>query len=162
MLPIEDFKNVVKHTPLCAIDLIVKNGKGEVLLGLRKNAPAKGLWFAPGGRIFKGERLKDALKRISGDELGVEITVKDVKLLGIYEHIYGENFFGEKGFGTHLVVIACEAIQRNLLLNPPKDQHESYKFMAINEILSSKDVHQYCKNYFIDSPENLFFRCGNY
>jgi hypothetical protein len=52
-----DFHSVVRLAPLVSIDLIIRNARGEVLLGLRNNEPAKGLFFVPGGIIRKQERL---------------------------------------------------------------------------------------------------------
>lgn len=60
----ETFKSVIQHTPLISIDLIVRNEQGEVLLGKRVNAPAKGYWFVPGGRVRKNETLDDAFVRL--------------------------------------------------------------------------------------------------
>ncbi|MCJ8315249.1 MAG: GDP-mannose mannosyl hydrolase, partial [Saccharospirillaceae bacterium] len=34
------FQSIVKHTPLVSIDLIVRNSKGQILLGKRNNKPA--------------------------------------------------------------------------------------------------------------------------
>ena len=65
MLKKEHFKEVVKNAPLIALDLIVFDKEKLVLLGLRNNNPGIGLWIVPGGRIYKNETLKDALKRIS-------------------------------------------------------------------------------------------------
>ncbi len=59
-LDYEPFKIVVQNTPLIAIDLIIENEKGEILLGRRKNPPSNGFLFVPGGRIFKGEYISDA------------------------------------------------------------------------------------------------------
>ena len=58
-----DLIEVIKHTPLVSIDLIVRNGKDQILVGLRTNEPAKGFWFVPGGRILKNERITEAFKR---------------------------------------------------------------------------------------------------
>ena len=51
---------VIRLAPLIAIDLVIRNARDEVLLGLRKNEPAKGCYFVPGGMILKNERLADA------------------------------------------------------------------------------------------------------
>ena len=58
----DDFVEVVKKTPLVSIDLIVENDRNEVLLGFRKNEPAKNYWFVPGGRILKNERIAEAFE----------------------------------------------------------------------------------------------------
>ena len=45
---------------LVSTDLIIRNARGEVLLGLRNNEPTKELFFVPGGIIRKQERLHEA------------------------------------------------------------------------------------------------------
>jgi colanic acid biosynthesis protein WcaH len=63
LLSPDDFRSVVRLAPLVSIDLIIRNVRGEVLLGLRNNEPAKGSYFVPGGIILKQERLYEAFAR---------------------------------------------------------------------------------------------------
>jgi len=158
MLPLDKFRDIIRHGILLAIDLVVRNDKGEVLLGLRKNAPAQGFWFVPGGRVHKNEKLRDALRRISNEEVGIEIAAEDIRVIGIYDHIYHDNFLGEAGYNTHYIVIACEAIIEKGITDIPALQHEAFKFMKVSDLLVAEDVHEYTKNYFMDSPDNLFVR----
>ena len=97
-LPDETFKSIIQHTPLISIDLIVRNEQGHVLLGKRVNAPAKGYWFVPGGRVRKNETLDDAFVRLVREELGIEsgVTRADAKFLGVYEHFYDDNIFDDE------------------------------------------------------------------
>jgi colanic acid biosynthesis protein WcaH len=44
--------------------------QGRALLGLRANEPAYGLWFVCGGRILKGEPIRDGFGRIIAHETG--------------------------------------------------------------------------------------------
>ncbi|WP_151829897.1 GDP-mannose mannosyl hydrolase, partial [Acinetobacter ursingii] len=108
-LPDQLFKTMITNTPLIAIDLVVRNTQNEVLLGKRLNAPAKGFWFVPGGRIQKNETLDCAFIRLLKDELGIQNVVprSDAKLLGLHEHFYDDNLFDET-FGTHYIVLAYE------------------------------------------------------
>ena len=71
MLPKEVLIEVVRSAPLVSIDLIARRPDGAVLLGYRRNRPAQGFWFVPGGRILKGERMAEALVRIVRRELGL-------------------------------------------------------------------------------------------
>ena len=84
--PKNTYLTVIKNTQLISIDLIVKNKENKYLLGLRNNKPAKNFWFVPGGRIRKLEDFADAIKRISLDEIGVELN--NGKSLGVYRHLY--------------------------------------------------------------------------
>ena len=66
------FLEVIDRTPLVAIDLVVVDPQQRVLCGKRTNQPARGFWFAPGGRILKGETLDAAFARIATAELGAD------------------------------------------------------------------------------------------
>lgn len=157
MLSPEEFRVVVERTVLCAIDIVAQNTDGEVLLGKRTNRPAQGYWFVPGGRIFKGEKLDEALSRVSHEEIGLALGREDVRFLGVFDHIYEDNVFGAPGFGTQYVVIACHVeIEAEPAL--PLGQHERYRFAAVDELLADSQVHEYTKSYFRADPSNLFVR----
>ena len=155
-------KNTIEFVPLVALDLIIKNNKEEILLGMRTNSPAKNYWFVPGGRVIKYEELKSTLKNISLNELGIELKLTDVKLYGIYDHIYkNENYLENGKFGTHYVVITLIYEDKENKINLtklPKIQHNKYKFFSIKELLNNNEVHQYTKTYFIEKPNNLFIK----
>ena len=71
MLSPTEFLEVVRLAPLVAIDLIVADADSRVLVGQRRNRPARGTWFVPGGRIRKDERLDAAFTRLVETELGI-------------------------------------------------------------------------------------------
>jgi colanic acid biosynthesis protein WcaH len=146
-LPREQFLEVVARTPLVSIDLVVRDSAGRVLLGLRRNAPARGFWFVPGGVIRKNETLDVAFSRISRNELGQELRRADSRLLGAYEHLYAENADDRPGFGTHYVVLA-HAIEVPGLPALPPEQHSVYRWMSPAEVLDTPDVHENTKAYF--------------
>ena len=149
-LPDETFKSIIQHTPLISIDLIVRNEKGEVLLGKRVNAPAKGYWFVLGGRVRKNETLDDAFVRLVREELGIEsgITRADAKFLGVYEHFYDDNVFDDE-ISTHYVVLGYELTSvSEYILEPPLKQHMNYQFFEEAKILKSENVNLYTKKYF--------------
>jgi colanic acid biosynthesis protein WcaH len=145
-LPAEDFKHVIQHAPLVSIDLIVEDEAGRYLLGLRTNAPAKGYWFVPGGRVYKNERLVEALMRIGRVELGVDLHLEACRFFGMYEHFYADNAFSQE-FGTHYVV-AAYALKVEGLSSLPDQQHSAYRWLLPDEILSDPKVHGYSKDYF--------------
>lgn len=143
-----DFVEVIKKTPLVAIDLIVRNQKDEILLGLRGNEPARGLWFVPGGRILLNERIAYAFRRIAKEELGIKASIEDARPLGVYEHFYEKNFANKPGFGTHYIIIAHEIRISGNLTKFPKDQHHEFKWLSIERLLNESKVHPYTKTYF--------------
>ena len=146
MLNDTDFLHIVDATPLVSIDLILRNERGEVLLGRRANRPAQGMWFVPGGRIRKNERVNDALRRISQRELGV--TIAEAKLLGVFDHIYPDNFLGAPGVNTHYVVLGMAAELRGDLAFTADEQHEELKWWTVKQLLAETSVHENTKAYF--------------
>ena len=108
----DTFKTIIDKTPLVSIDLVVRNELGSILLGKRLNKPAQNFWFVPGGRILKGESLAVAFKRLTLDELGVEVDISDARYLGLYEHFYDDSIFSHEStaaaVSTHYVVNGFE------------------------------------------------------
>ena len=144
----EDFDRVVRLTPLVSIDLVVRSPDGRVLVGRRKNEPAKGCLFVPGGRITKNETLAAAFSRIALDELGVEKKLEEARFLGVHEHLYATNNHEIPGFGTHYVVLAYELTAPMQDLQLPKDQHGEFAWLTEAELLRSPNVHANTKAYF--------------
>ncbi len=143
-----DFAHVVRHTPLISIDLIIRDADGRILLGLRTNRPAQHRWFVPGGRILKDERVNEAFRRITRMELGVEIRRQQATFLGVFDHLYPDNFSGENGFGTQYVVLGHE-LRLDLPTDTlPADQHRDYRWFTVDELLRDDDVHENTKLYF--------------
>jgi len=147
-LDTKDFEHVVRLTPLVSLDLLVRSPDGRVLLGRRKNAPAKDVYFVPGGRITKNETLADAFKRLTRMELGREEKIENARFRGVYEHIYSDNRLGKQGFGTHYVVLAYEFTLALEGASLPTDQHGAYEWMTVEKLAGSPDVHENTKAYF--------------
>ena len=151
-LPLQQFLEVVERTPLVSIDLIVLDPAGRVLLGWRRNAPARDCWFVPGGCIRKTETLDAAFTRIARDELGLAARRREARFVGVYEHIYPDNTAGQPGFGTHYVVLGHE-LRTSAGINPPPEQHSRYRWFEPAELLSAHDVHENTKAYFRAEPD---------
>ena len=150
-LDLPTFNMVVASTPLVAIDLVVRNSRGDALLGLRVNRPAYGFWFVPGGRIQKNESLDSAFRRVSREELGRTFERADARLLGVFEHFYDDSFFANAGFGpdTHYVVLSyCLHLADGETLQPPTVQHLQYRWWPQDELRFSSRVHEHTRSYF--------------
>ncbi len=148
-LPDETFKSVIQHTPLISIDLIVRNEQGEVLLGKRVNAPAKGYWFVPGGRVSKNETLDDAFVRLVKEELGIEsgVTRADAKFLGVFEHFYDDCVFGSD-VSTHYIILGYEIFCSELNIKNQFDQHSDYLWSLEKIIKENTNINIFTKRYF--------------
>jgi len=142
------FAGIVAATPLIAIDLIVEDAQGKVLLGLRRNPPAQDFWFVPGGRVRKGETLDTAFSRICCEELGRQLARGEARFAGVFEHFYDTNFRGTAGATTHYIVHAYRLRAEREALDLPAQQHSCYLWMPPEAALHQAGVHPYTKAYF--------------
>lgn len=143
-----DFSHVVRHAPLVSIDVVVRDPEGNVLLGLRANEPARGTFFVPGGIVRKNESVEAAFARILAVEIGCNTSLAEANFLGVFQHFYNANRFGDPGYGTHYVVLGYEL---KLGLRPDivsDSQHKEFRWMTEAEIVSSARVHPNTKAYF--------------
>ncbi|WOD18540.1 GDP-mannose mannosyl hydrolase [Paraburkholderia kirstenboschensis] len=149
MLTEIDFLDVVRLTPLVAIDLIVSDAEGRILIGHRRNRPARGTWFVPGGRILKDEKLDAAFARIVDAELGIaKLSRSSARFEGVFEHHYNDNFAAEPGVSTHYIVLAYALSLGNTQQIGRPDQHSDYLWLTPAELLAHADVHENTKAYF--------------
>ncbi len=145
------FRSIIQHAPLVSIDLLVERD-GRYLLGLRKNAPAQGYWFLPGGRIFKNERLAEAFTRIAAAELGLSLSIDEAEFVVVGEHLYAESMF-DADISTHYIVLTYR------LTLPPgaqvilDDQHEQVTWLTAGEIRANPQVHENVKMLFPETDQ---------
>ena len=140
------FLNIVRSTPLCSIDILIKI-KNKYVFGLRLNRPARNYYFVPGGRIFKNENYELAIKRILKNEVGLLIKNLKYKIIGIYDHIYKDNVFEVKNINTHYFVCAIKIQFNNELIIKPDEQHKKFILLTKTQALKHKKVHKFTKIY---------------
>ncbi|MBU7437333.1 GDP-mannose mannosyl hydrolase [Paraburkholderia fungorum] len=149
MLTEIDFLDVVRLTPLVAIDLIVRDAEARVLIGHRRNRPARDTWFVPGGRIHKDETLDAAFARIADAELGIaRLARSTARFEGVFEHHYEDNFAAEPGVSTHYIVLAYALQLTSSVPVGRLDQHSEYLWLSPAALLARPDVHENTKAYF--------------
>ena len=150
--PVNDdrFLNLVAIAPLVSIDLIIRSEDHRVLLGKRTNRPAKDYWFVPGGSIRKNERIASAFERISKTELGRALKLQEARFLGVFEHLYEDNFLGADDVDTHYVVLAYECRLESAATVKLDGQHSEARWWNVDELLESEAVHENTKAYFTE------------
>lgn len=151
-LPDRDFLQLIRMAPLVAIDAILTDAAGQVLVVQRGDEPARGYYFVPGGRIFKNEKIAAAFRRIMLAELGLSVGFDSAVLLGLYQHIYDTNRFEEPGTGTHYVVLAHQIVLPD---RPVLALDAAYRWASPEEICAMTDVHPFTKAYFSEAFRHL-------
>ena len=141
----ETFSIIIEHAPLISIDLcIVLNGK--ILLGKRNNPPAKDFYFTPGGRVYKNEPWQDAAKRIAHDELGLQILVSELQLMGMWDHFYTDSIINDD-ISTHYVNIPHYIELTRLPVFSADTQHSELSWFELSSCFNNKMIHPYTQNY---------------
>lgn len=90
--------------PLFCLEEVVKN-RSKFILVKRKESPVKDEWWFPGGRLFFGEKLDQAVKRILKGELGIK-KIKSIKFLGIGENKFKVGYFGAPSHTVNAIFLA--------------------------------------------------------
>ena len=151
LLPEEQFQHACAALPLVSIDLVLTDPHGRLLLGLRNNAPARGWWFTPGGRIRKNEVFKQAMARIALEELSLPVDLLGAAvLMGTWDHFYPDSAFSPL-ISTHYVNLPYwlqldwQDIDRMNI--QPDNQHSAWQWMNVRQAEVDLSVHPYVQVY---------------
>jgi colanic acid biosynthesis protein WcaH len=128
--------------PQVCVDVMLETDAG-FLIAKRDIEPR--LWFWPGSRLYKGERLEDAAHRVAREELGIDVEIVDQ--YGPYAHFWAESTAaGSPSRHTvnpvFHVVPAAEDVAIEL-----DDQHSDYRYVSELE----PDLHEYVELYLADN-----------
>lgn len=85
--------------PIVCVDIIIRMND-KVLLVKRNNEPEKNEYYFPGGRLLKHESLMTAVKRISMNEVGVNLD--RIFYVDFAETIFDSDPFNHNN-GTHTI-----------------------------------------------------------
>lgn len=155
LLPAPAFAAAVAALPLVSLDWVLTNPDGQLLLGQRLNAPARGWWFTPGGRIRKNEALAHALQRVGCDELGLAPQVAGMwasraQLMGAWDHFYPDSAFSPH-VSTHYVNLpnwlALTWDEVALLGLPTGEQHSAWQWRPLLDVARNPLVHAHVWPY---------------
>jgi colanic acid biosynthesis protein WcaH len=141
-VPEEVYAQFVEQMPQPCVEVVVEDEPG-VLLAKRAIEPR--IWFWPGGRLYKGERLEAAARRVAGEELAIEVRLLD--RLGTYAHFWAESSV-EGSPSRHTINVVFHATpvadEYEVALD---DQHSAYRFVSAVE----PGLHEYVRLYLRDN-----------
>ena len=83
IIPPEQYDQILKTMPIPCVDLLVVDNERNILLIKRRNEPAKGQWWFPGGRVhYKETRCEAAIRKLK-EECGLEAI--EIHELGTFD-----------------------------------------------------------------------------
>jgi colanic acid biosynthesis protein WcaH len=148
-VPEETFREFIERMPQVCVETVVERGDGAVLLARRINRPVQGEWFWPGSRLYKGEWLEDAARRVGREELGLDLSLDD--RLGVYEHRWETSAPGASRHTVN-IVFRARAADANGDLSAEDvtldDQHDAVRFVQPVDI--DEEYHEYVRRYASD------------
>ena len=121
-LTVEQMKNhhvagiVPEKKVLQVVGAAIVNDNGEVLCAQRGYGSLKGKWEFPGGKIEQGESDVEALTREIKEELGIDVSVKDM---------IDENYHEYDTFNVNLKVYKCNYVSGEI----NDSEHQSLKWV---------------------------------
>lgn len=140
-VPDDDFRRFLETMPQVCVEVVLETASG-VLLAKRENEPR--VWFWPGSRLYKGEALPAAARRVGREELGIEIDVDE--RLGVHAHFWDADQTPE-GVSRHTVNVVYRASPAHADFEIElDDQHSDYQFVSRPD----PAAHEYVRQYFAE------------
>jgi len=135
-IPQELYNKILINVPIACVDIAVVS-HGKVLLVKRKDAPAKGQWWVPGGRVLKGEMMAATAVRKAIEEVGIRVNVGPI--VHTDETIFDD---GPCGIAVHSINSCFFVYPVDPDFTPALDSHHD-DWMWVNTIDST--LHPYVK-----------------
>ena len=135
-IPAELYREILGAMPVACVDLLIRSS-GRILMVQRRNEPARGEWWFPGGRIRKGESMLQTAHRQAREEVGVR------GLCGALLHVEGTRFeTGPFDQPVHTVNLCYlfDALSSEVTLDA---DHAEYMWCRPEQLLGDRHLHPY-------------------
>lgn len=143
-IPEAQYAACQRHLPEACVELFLEHD-GGALLARRTNEPARGEWFWPGSRLYKGEELEAAAHRVAREELDVAVDLTG--RLGVYAHFW-ETSALEGVDARHTVNVVYRARPADDAFEIRLDgQHDAHRFVSA----PAPELHPYVRRYLEDA-----------
>lgn len=133
-IPSALYDQIMQLMPIPSVEAVIVVA-GSLLFLKRKNNPASGQWWFPGGRIHKGESFEQTLHREVKEETGLEI--ESYRFIKAYSRVFPER---------HDITIAylCKCKESKIKLDSEHSEYKLFKKLP-------KDLHFYLLETISDS-----------
>jgi len=111
------YNQILENMPIPCVDVVILHNN-SVLLVKRKDKPAQGEWWVPGGRVLKGETMKQTAKRKASEEVGIDCVVGPI--IHTAETIFPD---GERDIPVHSINSCFFLVPQNYDGKVELDEH---------------------------------------
>lgn len=116
-VPKETYKTLVENFPIPCVDVFLYNDKEKTYFQvLRKDKPAQGMWWFPGGRLQKGEKFFTCAERKCKEEANLDVVAS--KILCVAATLFSDSAWETP---THTVNTCVFAVLQNTNQQPSID-----------------------------------------
>lgn len=140
----EIYEKILEYSVISAVDIVIYNGDGRVLLAKRTQEPCRGQWWIPGGRQVKGEMPEQTAIRKVREEIGLEIKIE--KLIAVEDTIFDKTAFENVKTGVHYLSRIYLAKHISGKINLDNTQSECKWFDGIDD-----SFHPYVRKAIMES-----------
>lgn len=135
-IPADEYKRILSVLPILCVDCLIIHEQ-KCLLLKRTGEPAKGQYWFPGGRVFKGETIHDAALRKGREEVNLLCTFEQI--ISIEETIFKQQSTMETDI--HTVNVCCKLSATETSNLNIDEYHDGYIWVS-SEHAKGLDLHQ--------------------
>lgn len=130
----QEFERIYSRVPRLCVDLVIRDRRG-IWLTLRQKNGWSGLWHLPGGTVYLDETVIQAVHRVAGEELGIEIAIE--KELGYLDYRTDKE---QRGFGHSIsLVFLCRPLTDDIRLDDQVAKIDYFSVLPDNLIPEQKE-----------------------
>jgi len=129
-IPEEEYSKIQSLLPILCVDCVIVH-ENKCLLLRRTNEPAKGQYWFPGGRVFKGERIRDAALRKAREEVNLDCHFEQI--IGIEETIFRRN--ANINYDIHTVNVCCQLSIQQASYVRMDSSHDHFIWVGSNDVM---------------------------
>lgn len=148
------WKEVVPKKPLVCVEFVPISPDRKVLLGWRKEEPAKGTLYTIGGGIIAGETFEEAASRVAKRELGIDVYPNRIECAGYVSQVWATSPIGKHGCHGITWVMYCNITQQEMddikIVDNSHSKLEWVDPFVVLEDVDDKKYHPILKKYLRD------------
>lgn len=124
-IPSEIYSKMVELSPIVCVDVVCRRkSDGNFLLFLRRDKPAAGIWWWPGGRMYRGESFYDtAIRKIQEEASIAAYLINPLGVIETWNTFFPDSSWdhaqskGRSGTQTVNIVVCCTLDDTDYSLN---------------------------------------------